>query len=238
MLWLCTTLKSRVKLTGQSLDCIVISWQLSLLQLIIWQCPTVPRGTWTSNISLSAMSQVSSELTNSWPCIKGMFSWMLWTVVYLTRLLTSRRSLVPTSFLAIFLWLRNCLSWECELLKALHCLAGHYPMAGPMLGLIGLVSVSFQVGFQQYLFPRPNLIELLPSSVGPALVDEAVSLAKSICSASADALFLCMLPVVHGSTNHHVVIKHRRHMEDLLLATLCSVRQCCKLQSIYNQQKL
>lgn len=49
-------------------------------------------------------------------------------------------------------------------------------------------------------------------------MDEAVSLARSVCAASADIICFCLLPVVHGSTTQQVVVKHRRHVEDLMMA--------------------
>ena len=57
----------------------------------------------------------------------------------------------------------------------------------------------------------------LPSD--PSAVDEAVGLARAICSATSDAICFCLLPVVHASTQQSTVIKHRRHMEDLMMAT-------------------
>jgi len=58
----------------------------------------------------------------------------------------------------------------------------------------------------------------LPSD--PSAVDEAVGLARSICSATSDAICFCLLPVVHASTRQEIVVKHRRHMEDLMMAIL------------------
>ncbi len=53
----------------------------------------------------------------------------------------------------------------------------------------------------------------------PSIVDESVALARSVCSASSDAICFCMLPVLHGSTKQEVILKHRRHFEDLFMAS-------------------
>jgi hypothetical protein len=111
--------------------------------------------------------------------------------------------------------------------KAGHRLDRYEPLAGPSLWLNGWVRfksgrtllftvlVRISVCFATFLF----LV------AGPALVDEAVALAKAVCSASSDVVFFCLLPTVHGSTSQHVVVRHRRHMEDLLMAFHSSI--CC-----------
>ena len=35
-----------------------------------------------------------------------------------------------------------------------------------------------------------------------------------------DAICFCLSPVVHASTRQEIVVKHRRHMEDLMMAIL------------------
>lgn len=61
---------------------------------------------------------------------------------------------------------------------------------------------------------------LIVSCRGQLLVDEAVSLAKSICSASPNAICFALLPQFHASSDREVIVKHRRQFEDLLMARL------------------
>lgn len=58
-------------------------------------------------------------------------------------------------------------------------------------------------------------------------MDDAVNLAKNICAASAEMVCLCLMPVIHGSTSQATVVKHRRHMEDLLMA--CFGKSFCNM---------
>lgn len=53
---------------------------------------------------------------------------------------------------------------------------------------------------------------------GQLLVDEAVSLAKTICTSSANVLCFVLLPVIYSGMEQTTVMKHKRYMEDLMVA--------------------
>lgn len=57
-------------------------------------------------------------------------------------------------------------------------------------------------------------------SQGQVQVDEAVSLAKALASASTQVLVFALMPQSHQSAVREVIVKHRRQLEDLTMAFL------------------
>ena len=83
--------------------------------------------------------------------------------------------------------------------------------------------VPCQSGCRQLLREAPGTLPSMcvgPLCLGHILVDEAVSLAKSLCSATPQAICFVLLPQFHASADREVIVKHRRQLEDLLLAFL------------------
>lgn len=63
--------------------------------------------------------------------------------------------------------------------------------------------------------------------LGQLVVDEAIGLAKSICAATPASILLVLLPVLHLSTEQEIIVKHRRHLEDILMASAGVIANFC-----------
>lgn len=61
------------------------------------------------------------------------------------------------------------------------------------------------------------------NSLGPTIIDEAIKLASMITAGNDKSILIVLEPQHHGSMDKHTIVKHRRLLEDKIIARLVCV---------------
>ena len=66
---------------------------------------------------------------------------------------------------------------------------------------------------------------LASNNLGPTVIDEGIKLASMITAGNDKSMLVVLEPQHHGSMDKHTIVKHRRVLEDKIIA--CLVCACC-----------